>query len=173
MKLETLLCEAKFEDYMIYVDMDGVVADFEAAVKDKLGINMTDRKQLWKKIKHYNDTVNGWFYSLPMMSDANQLWDFVTSNFSNVEILTASGSTPKDAAGQKRAWIGDHFGYDINVHVVGAASEKAAFAHDKALLIDDRGKAIDPFAAAGGLTILHTSAANTISELKKFMEEWS
>ena len=162
------------KDYIVYVDMDGVVADFEGAVRDKLGLSMDDKKaKVWGKIKHHNDTVEPWFYSLPKMSDADVLWEFVTGNFDNVEILTASGSTPRDAAGQKRAWIGDHFGYDVKVNVVGAASEKQAFAHGNACLIDDRHKALTPFINAGGIGILHTSANKTISTLKVMMADWT
>jgi hypothetical protein len=44
---------------------------------------------------------------------------------------------------------------------------KAEYAEPNAILIDDQPKSIDPFIAAGGIGILHTSAANTIKELKK------
>ena len=166
--------------YVVYVDMDGVLADFEGALMDRFGFdfNSTEKGKpiskgkVWGKIKHYNDTVEPWFYSLPQMKDAKQLWKFLTDNFANVEILSASGSTPKDAPGQKRAWIGDNFGYDIKCNIVGGANEKAAFASENTILIDDRSRAIDPFVAAGGIGILHTSAANTIAALRVMMKDW-
>lgn len=166
--------------YVVYVDMDGVIADFEGAMEDRFGFNFKtapSRNKAWKEIQNYDRYQKkiggkGWFYSLPKMKGADQLWDFVTSNFSRVEILTASGSTPRDAQGQKRAWIGDNFGYGIKVNIVGAGSEKAAFANKNAILIDDREKVIKPFIAAGGIGVYHTSADNTIRILKVMMEDW-
>jgi len=166
-------------NYIVYVDMDGVIADFQGAMEDRFGFNFRtapSRNKAWKEIQRYDqenrDKSGGWFYSLPKMGDADQLWNFVTSNFSRVEILTASGRTPRDAQGQKRAWIGDNFGYDVKVNIVGAGSEKAAFADDHAILIDDREVVLNPFIAAGGIGVLHTSASNTIKILKVMMEDW-
>ena len=158
----------------VYVDLDGVLADFEGAVEERFGKTMDEmsKGELWGRIKHYNDQKEPWFYSLPKMQDADQLWDFLQKNFEQVEILTASGSTPKDAPGQKKAWVGDHLDYQTKANVVGAAGEKAAFAKPNTILIDDRDKAVNPFIAAGGMAILHTSAAKTIAALKVMMEDW-
>lgn len=160
--------------YMVYVDLDGVLADFAGAVEQRFGEPMEsiNRKKMWTSIKHYNENVAPWFYSLSEMDGAQTLWGFVTSNFKKVEILTASGSTPRDAPGQKRKWVGEHLGWDIKVNVVGAAGEKAAFAKPNTILIDDRRQSIDPFIREGGIGILHTSADSTIRALKVMMEDW-
>ena len=47
-----------------------------------------------------------------------------------------------------------------------SGSQKAAFAIEGAVLIDDREKNINAWVEAGGIGILHTSAANTIDQLK-------
>ena len=44
-------------------------------------------------------------------------------------------------------------------------SQKAAFAHKKAVLIDDRQRNIDVWVEAGGIGILHKTADETIEEL--------
>jgi hypothetical protein len=44
---------------------------------------------------------------------------------------------------------------------------KAAYAKPNHILIDDREKSIQPWREAGGIGILHTSAADTISQLQK------
>lgn len=166
----------------VYVDMDGVLVDFTGALLARFGFSFdsieegkTIRKgKVWKRIQVYNDTVDPWFYSLPMMEDAKVLWEFITTNFANVEILTASGNTPRDAPGQKKAWMGDHFGYDIKVNVVASASEKKEFATPTSIMIDDSNRrVIQPFIAAGGIGVLHTSAATTIAALTTLMEGWS
>jgi hypothetical protein len=166
--------------YIIYVDMDGVIADFQGAMVDRFGWDFNSapsRRQAWKAIQRYDQDgksngEKGWFYSLPKMKDADKLWAFVTANFANVEILTASGSTPRDAQGQKRAWIGDNFGYDIRVNIVESGAEKASYATEKTVLIDDRQKVINPFINAGGIGVLHTSASKTIATLKTMMGDW-
>ena len=164
-------------DRVVYVDMDGVVADFGGALLERFGITFdtAPKGKVWGKIMRYNDNVEDWFYSLPLMSDAEALWAFVTEHFEQVEILTASGTSPRDAPGQKRAWIGEKFGYDVKVNVVGSASEKAAFVVGHAvppILIDDRNRSIGPFVKAGGIGILHTSAVETINTLEAMMKGW-
>ena len=164
----------KIKNITVYVDMDGVIADFDGALRDKLGLSFNgDHKgKVWGKIQKHNDTVEPWFYSLPKMADADKLWDFVTTHFENVEVLSASGTTPRDAPGQKKAWMGDHFGYDVVVHVVQSSSDKAKYANANSILIDDREKSTKPFMAAGGMTILHKNADTTIAALKVMMEDW-
>ena len=49
-------------------------------------------------------------------------------------------------------------------------SQKAAFAHKKAVLIDDREKNIDCWVEAGGIGILHTKADDTIAKLNEIIE---
>lgn len=162
------------DDITIYVDMDGVVADFEGAIEQRFGKPMEAmaKREVWRNILQYNDNVAPWFYSLPEMPDAQELWKFVTENFSDVQMLTAKGNSPKDAGGQKRKWAGEHLGWDVPVNIVISSAEKAEFAHPKAVLIDDRSNAIDPFVAAGGIGILHKRASTTINALKVMMEDW-
>ena len=48
-----------------------------------------------------------------------------------------------------------------------SGSQKAAFAYEGSVLIDDRKKNIDAWENAGGIGILHTSAKETINALKE------
>lgn len=164
----------KIKNITIYVDMDGVIADFDGALREKLGLSFKDdhKGKVWGRIQRHNDQVEPWFYSLPKMADADMLWEFVTEHFENVEVLSACGTTPRDAAGQKKAWMGDNYGYHYVANVVHSSSDKATFAHANALLIDDREKSTKPFAKAGGMTILHTDAESTIARLKELMVDW-
>lgn len=102
---------------------------------------------------------------LPMMADAMTLWNYVKKY--NPQILTAQGDPNYGAEAQKRQWIANNLGSNINVLVTQKSSEKAQYAAPHRILIDDRDKSIGPWTAAGGIGILHTSAADTIKQLKE------
>lgn len=161
------------EHIKIYVDLDGVLADFAGAVKERFGKEMAQipKNVLWSKVQHYNDSHEPWFYSLPKMHDADVLWQFLVQNFKNIEILSASGTTPRDASGQKKAWVGEHFGWDVKTNIVLSAKEKAAFAAPNTILIDDTARAVNPFIQAGGMAVLHTNTRSTISALNVLMDD--
>lgn len=158
-------------DYEVAVDMDGVIAGFEEKVREIFGKPMADipTRQLWSGISRYDKEVEPFFETLPMMSDAKELINFVDQNFRKWYILTASGYIPKNVDEQKRRWVAKAISPRVDVVVVRKSPEKANYAHPKAILVDDRRKSIDPWIAAGGIGVLHTSAADSIAQLKKIM----
>lgn len=159
-------------EFEAVLDLDGVLADFSGRLHEITGKHAESLKKgyLWSSVQKYNDEVAPFFESLDKMSDADKLWDFVTSNFGHVSILTATGWTPKNGADQKMNWVKKHFGPQIPVRVVTSGSLKGQFAKPNAILIDDTRKAIDPWIAAGGIGVLHTSADDSIAQLKKILE---
>jgi len=162
------------QDYKLFVDMDGVVADFVAGIK-KIMPDYDDsrydkeskyRSQMWKAVKEYSEEGGTLWEDLPLMSDGQKLWDFLEAH--DPEILSATGNPAYGSREQKKNWIAEHFGSDIVVNLVRKSEEKAEYAKDNYILIDDRlDKSIKPWVAAGGIGIHHTSAAKTIAELKK------
>ena len=94
----------------------------------------------------------------------------------NPNILTAiprSGRGPISgrAAEDKKKWVKKHFNVSEDRVYAVSRVDKSQFAKDGRdgrpnLLIDDHVKNIDAFRKAGGLGIVHTSARNTIKELK-------
>lgn len=160
------------EQWTVACDSDGVVASFEQKVCEINGVDCMSkisRGRVWSSIGHYDKTVAPFFESLPKMEDADVLVDFIRANFINHYILTACGYTPKDGAEQKKRWFAREYGHDLHVKVVTGSGDKAAFASPTTILIDDRSKSIDPWVAAGGIGILHTSAETTIAELKRIV----
>jgi 5'(3')-deoxyribonucleotidase len=159
--------------YTIAIDMDGVIADFSAGAYEVLGKSkdQVSTSQFWKEISRHDKHVSPFFENLPVMNDAHELMNFVTSNFERYYILTASGYTPKNVDEQKRRWVAKVFSPVLKVNVVKKSADKAQFANPNTVLIDDRRKAVDPFLAAGGKAILHTDAKSTIEQLKKLLGE--
>lgn len=165
--------EDKNSKYTVAIDMDGVVADFEAGVHDVFGksIDQMETRDLWKGIARYDKHEEPFFENLPAMKDAHQLMNFITSNFNNYFILTASGYTPKNVEEQKRKWIAKVFSPMLGVEVVRKSADKAQFATPNTILIDDRKKSTEPFKAAGGKAILHKNAQATIEQLEQYLNE--
>lgn len=161
------------EKYKVYVDLDGVVADFDARLREitdgKYGEPDFPKSQCWKAVKQYDANVAPFFATLPKTPGADELVGFITTNFKHVTFLTATGSTPKDVADQKRAWGAKNYP-GIDVITVGTSPHKAVYANPNAILVDDREKSIDPWRRAGGFGILFRNNAQAISELKKVLK---
>lgn len=172
MKITEVLTPA--QPPIIFVDMDGVIADFAKSVKSKImpeweeGLSEQNKKidgKMWKGISLYQKSGRGFWEDLEPMADMPQLWGYVEKY--NPQILTAAGNPQYNATDQKYRWIAKYIGSNVKVNVVRRAVEKAQFATPGAILIDDKRKALDPWEQAGGIGILHTSAANTIVQLQQ------
>lgn len=150
----------------IGLDSDGVIADFDKKAAEILGmpISMAGKGKLWAGVERYNATVAPFFESLDIMTGARDLVKFALDNFDEVFVLTASGNTPKDGAEQKHRWYAKHFP-GLKVIVVTKSPDKAVYANESTVLVDDRMKSIEPWVAAGGVGVFHTSVQDTIKQL--------
>lgn len=163
--------------YKIRCDMDGVIADFARGVIKIMpdfveGVTEGNKKldgKMWAKITQYQKNGGEFWLDLEPMADAFVLWDFI-SQFQDRQILSACGQPHFNAADQKRRWIAKTFGEDVQAILVQRAVHKANYAAPDTILIDDKRKAIDPWVAAGGIGILHTSAENTIAQIKQLLD---
>ena len=149
---------------MLYLDLDGVLADFEGRVR-QLGIKdlrNTPPATLWKLV----DSTENFWATLPWTSDGKVLWHYVRK-FSPT-ILTAPSRNPSSRVG-KRAWVDKQIGLSVPV-VFSPKMEKHYYSGPKAILVDDQISNIRQWTDAGGIGILHTSAANTIQKLRPLLE---
>lgn len=174
MRLTELQQDQNNQPYEIFVDMDGVLADFERGISEGMGEPLDQerydrdskyRSRMWKWVKQYSENGGKLWLELPLMPDAMTLWNYVKKY--NPQILTAQGNPAYGAEPQKRQWIANKFGSNVNVIVTRKSSEKAQYAAPNRILIDDREKAIGPWREAGGIGILHKNAADTIRQLKE------
>jgi len=150
----------------IYVDMDGVLTDFEGQLADLLGISRKAAKgykssSMWKKVE---DAGESFWSTMEWMPGGKELWDFVKDY--NPTILS-SPIRHKSSHSGKREWVKKHLG-DFPVIL---DSEKYTHAKPGDILIDDLSKNIDPWNDHKGVGILHKDAKSTISVLKKLLSD--
>ena len=150
--------------YKIYCDMDGVLVDFEKGYRELTGTyskNHPDNKSFWQPI---SDAGASFWANLDWMPDGEELWRYIKKYKPN--ILSAPSQDPSSRVG-KEAWVKMNLKNNYNKLYLYSRANKKLFAGENRILIDDMQQTIDEWNAAGGIGIHHTSAANTIKELKK------
>ena len=151
-------------EYTIYCDMDGVLVDFDLGYQELTGITSQQAdangvEAFWSPLSKAG--AKFWI-TLKWMSDGKQLWSYIKKY--NPILLSAPSREESSRLG-KRVWVKRELP-DVKL-ILKSASQKQQYASPTSILIDDRQKNIDQWNAAGGIGILHTSAANTIKQLKQ------
>ena len=96
------------------------------------------------------------------MEDGKQYWDYIKDY--DTELLSSPSRSSTSRLG-KRLWVKNNMpGIKLTLAQAYAKQNYAAPNH---ILIDDRKSNIDQWISQGGIGILHTSAADTIQQLKK------
>ena len=152
--------------YKIFSDMDGVLTDFDTRFKKYSdGIAPSDYEKQYGKEKFW-ELADGpgvaFWVGMPWMSDGKQYWDYI-KNY-DVELLSSPSRSQTSRLG-KRLWVRNNMpGVKLTL---AQARNKQNYAAPNHILIDDRKSNIDQWKAQGGIGILHTSADDTINQLKK------
>tara|TARA_B000000557_G_scaffold101504_1_gene82364 strand:- start:1594 stop:3801 length:2208 start_codon:yes stop_codon:yes gene_type:complete len=160
--------------YQIYLDMDGVIADFNQRFENLSGMEPSAFEQKYGKDLFWDfiDEKNKlrFWVGIPVMEGAKQLVDYVSKH--DYTVLTAP-SMKKESRLGKLLWIrnktGDLFNSKPQV-IFKKAKEKHKVKPSLTefdILIDDRADTVDRWTSAGGTGILFQSAPQAIKELKK------
>jgi hypothetical protein len=163
-KLTDLLKEIEDQQYTIYCDMDGVLVDFDQGYKNLTGksteeANAQGDETFWNPIKQAGA---GFWIKLKWMPDGQQIWDYINKY---TPILLSAPSKEESSKIGKRVWVKRNLpGVKL---ILRPASQKQQFSGENQILIDDRESNIEQWKNKGGIGILHTSAANTIKQLKE------
>ena len=152
--------------YKIFSDMDGVLTDFEGRFeKYSDGMKPADYEKKFGKDKFW-ELVDGegvaFWVGMPWMSDGERYWDYIKDY--DTQLLSSPSRSNTSRLG-KRLWVRNNMpGVKLTL---AQAYLKKNYAAPNHILIDDRKSNIDEWRAEGGIGILHTSAADTIQQLKK------
>lgn len=156
---------------IIYLDMDGVLADFEGKCVELVGPEWVKEinQPGWGALNQFPD-----LYSLlDPMSDALELYKGcveLIGDKNRVQCLTALPNRARDffpnAAKHKIDWVHNHIDPSLRVHFGPFAKDKqyhVKHAHD--VLIDDMYINIKQWRAAGGIGVEHKNAKDTLQQL--------
>lgn len=156
---------------MIYVDMDGVIANFTKRYMEKFGVHPDIPRKNKDFGPNFVKVINdGDFGTLEPMPDMHVLLGFLNSLSIPKEILSSTARPENHGmiAPQKQMWLNKHnIAYPANF--VPGKQHKAKYATPNSVLIDDTPSVIDAWNQAGGIGILHTDAVSTIAMLKMYV----
>lgn len=159
----------------IFVDMDGVLSDFEARFIHVNGYSPSSKKNTWSSF--WRNMVDGnHFATLDLMPNAPSLIDYL-KNIKGIDIaiLSSSGvfADHSEVQRQKLEWLKSN-DIDWPAIIVPGKQYKAGFANSKSLIIDDSLSVITSFRQKAGIAILHDDkySYETIETLDSVIARW-
>ena len=163
----------------IYLDMDGVLCDFDKQYIKVNGVppslknrDKKERDEKWEKfINSKSFEKLDYFKGAEILLKAINIIDDDPNV--NVEILSSAGGALHydEVKAQKVKWLKDHnIPYEVNI--VKHRSKKKDYATANTILIDDTDDVIAGFKSVGGHAILHKDSIKTIDQLMKLYLEF-
>jgi hypothetical protein len=165
--------EEQVSDYKVYLDMDGVLADFDQRFKDISGMEPGEfeakygKKAFWNLIDEDNK-ISFWVGIKPMPGAAALVNAVKKYNY---ELLTSPSSKKQSYLG-KILWVRNHsdiLGGKPRINFK-RAKEKHEIKPELSktdILIDDREDTIGRWNAAGGTGIVYKNIGQVLGDLKK------
>jgi len=165
----------------VYLDMDGVLADFFGGVEKMYGV------QHWKQLTNdktkdlKSEVINritgtDFFATLPKFQSADALIDMVkkfTGGKFSINTSPLRGDH-ENSAKYKKIWISNNIEQPDEIVVTG---RKESYAKDKAsgtpnILIDDRPVNVERWQGAGGYGILYQANRDSLTKVKEALENY-
>ena len=151
-------------DRRLFLDADGVLADFDEGARRLLGMSPREfeakhgRGTFWKRLA----AAKNFYGSLPEMPEARLLFDAVKHLQPTILTGLPLGNW---AAPQKVEWAAAHFpGVPI---ITCMARDKHKHMHPGDVLVDDRENHRKAYEAAGVIFVHHKNAADSLRQLAK------
>lgn len=149
----------------LYLDLDGVMADFDGTFPAVFGLDHRDMADddMWLKINGHPS----FFRDLPPMEGALEFFRSI-EHLDPIILTACPKSNYAHVATQKVEWVRAHLSAHVTVLPVLGGSSKPLFMHAKGdILIDDYRRNTEAWAAAGGTAILHREFAATALRLSE------
>jgi len=150
----------------LFLDCDGVLADFDKAAHSWLGMPSRDFERLhgadafWAKLKELEE----FYFSLELMPDAQELYDAV-KHLKPVILTGAPSQLGQAAHVEKMRWAAKHFGPDQKI-ITCQSKKKAIYGKPGDIIVDDWPKHRHVWEAMGGIWVPHTNTKDTLDQLR-------
>lgn len=157
-------------DTLLFLDLDGTIANFEKKANEVLGTDFRGANNDWAW-----DTLLArcprLYRDLSLLPDANLLLDYLSDYLfrSKVIVLTAVPSKVnfQFSMEDKRYWVDTRIHPSVPVRFGPYSIDKQKHCtRPDQVLIDDNEKCIMQWRAKGGIGILHQNALSTIKQLQ-------
>lgn len=134
----------------IYLDLDGVIADFDRHLHDPVHQppKHNNGAPIWDSLDH------AWWETMPASPGAKAFHAYCRTQ-APTRFLT-SPTLSADCFGGKAAWITTFAGHKAALKDLIIMTDKELMAAPHRILVDDRQSKIDAWVASGGIGILHT-----------------
>lgn len=153
----------------IFLDLDGVMADFELHFVEEFGIapdSVSDDK-MWEMI----NGVENYFLNMPLTNGAIEFFDWI-KKFNPIILTACPRSNYQEAAIQKRQWVRKNLCDEIMVLPMTGGKNKFLFMQQEGdILIDDFEKNCIPWNVNGGHAIQHFNFEMTKQRLLEMLED--
>lgn len=155
----------------VYLDMDGVLADFIAGYNKRFGTNYAGNEELpdAKVDQNFPKLVGtDFFQTLPMFGSAPQLVRAVVDLFGYYNISSSPLRGDHENSGNnKRAWLVSHLSPNPRQIEITSRKEKNAVQANGTpnVLVDDKPRNIQRWQDRGGIGILYNAAVDDVDDV--------
>lgn len=153
----------------IYLDLDGVMADFDRSFRECFGLDCREMADnaLWAQINSHKF----FFRELPPCEGAIEFFRSI-EHLDPIILTACPKSNYAHVAGQKREWVREHLSTRVTVLPTWGGSSKPLFMHARGdILIDDFERNTSRWEKAGGRAILHRTFDQTSAVLRAILED--
>ena len=164
----------------VYLDMDGVLADFFGGIEKLYGVQhwkelTSDKTKDLKTEVIKKITGTNFFETLPKFNTADQLIKIVTDFTGGIYSINTSPlrGDNKNSAYYKKVWIGKHLPKPQEIIVTGRKESYAMNKNNKPnILVDDRPINIQRWTGRGGYGILYQANKDSVDKVKNGLEAY-
>ena len=155
----------------IYLDLDGVIADFVKRYKELYRMEPKEAEKSKKFDSFFDEFIaTNQFATLDLMPDAMDAITYLRKLNVPTQILSSTANEKRydDISKQKMIWLQTH-GITFTPNFVPGKKYKYKYAAPDKIIIDDTESVIEDWRKAGGIGILHKDWPTTLAILKMYV----